>query len=86
MIFRGYSKIFSTVNNKQYELIGEFWDDMTLLYNIEELKGLGFNWTETTIEYIIGLKNNEKFDVSGLDWKEISLPDIEWETVEGKNK
>ena len=31
---------------------------MTEKYDIENLRGLGFNWTETTIEYVIGLKNN----------------------------
>lgn len=84
MVFKGYSRIFSTLNNKQYELIGDFWDKVLLKYDIEDLRGLGFNWTETSIEYVIGLKNNEKFDIDDLDWKEISLPDNKWEKVEGK--
>ena len=83
MIFKGYSKIFSTINNKQYKLIGDFWDEMISKYNIENLRGLGFNWTETTIEYIIGLKSNEKFDNINASWKEIELPDYKWETVDG---
>ena len=58
MFFKGYSKVFSTLDNKQYDLIGEFQDEMTEKYDIENLRGLGFNWTETTIEYVIGLKNN----------------------------
>ena len=84
MIFKGHSKIFSTINNKQYESIGDFWDEMILKYGIENLRGLGFNWTETTIEYIIGLKNNEKFDNVNSIWKEIELPDDRWEIVVGK--
>ena len=55
-VFKGYSKIFSILNNKRYELIGDFWDKMLLKYDIEDLRGLGFNWTETSIEYVIGLK------------------------------
>ena len=84
MIFKGHSKIFSTINNKQYESIGDFWDEMILKYDIENLRGLGFNWTKTTIEYIIGLKNNEKFDNVNSIWKEIELPDDRWEIVVGK--
>lgn len=83
MIFKGYSKVFSTLNNKQYNLIGYFWDEMILKYDIENLRGLGFNWTETTIEYVIGLKSNEKFDNLNYEWKEIELPDENWEEIEG---
>ena len=84
MVFKGYSRIFSTVNNKQYTLIGEFWDELLLKYNIEDLRGLGFNWTDTTIEYVIGLKNNEKINDIIYEWKEINLPDNKWEIVKGK--
>lgn len=84
MIFKGYSKTFSTIDNKQYKLIGDFWDEMILKYDMENLRGLGLNWTETTIEYIIGLKNNEKFDFINAKWKEIQLPDDTWEVVKGK--
>lgn len=84
MIFKGYSKVFSTTNNQQYSSIGDFWDEMTAIYDLEELRGLGFNWTETTIEYVIGLKNNEKFNVDNYEWKEIELPDENWEIAEGK--
>lgn len=84
MIFKGYSKVFSTINNKQYDLIGEFWDEMSFKYDLEDLRGLGFNWTETTIEYVIGLKNNKKFQNNNYEWKEIELPDGNWEITEGK--
>ena len=84
MIFKGYSKVFTTTNNQQYSSIGDFWDEMTTIYDLEELRGLGFNWTETTIEYVIGLKNNEKFNVDNYEWKEIELPDENWEIAEGK--
>ena len=84
MFFKGYSKVFSTKDNEQYKLIGDFWDEMTLKYRIDDLRGLGFNWTDTTIEYAIGFKNNQKFNCSNLHWKEIVLPDVGWEKVEGK--
>lgn len=84
MIFKGYSKVFSTINNKQYDLIGEFWDEMSFKYDLEDLRGLGFNWTETTIEYVIGLKNNKKFQNNNYEWKEMELPDGNWEITEGK--
>ena len=82
MIFKGYSKVFSTTNNQQYSSIGDFWDEMTAIYDLEELRGLGFNWTETTIEYVIGLKNNEKFNVDNYEWKEIELPDYKTNKIE----
>lgn len=84
MIFKGYSRVFSTLNNKQYMLIGEFWDELLLKHNMEDLRGLGFNWTDTTIEYVIGLKNNGKINNIMYEWKEINLPEDKWEIVEGK--
>ncbi len=41
--------------------------------------GLGCNWTETTIEYVMALKNGM---IDGANY-EIELPD-EWNTVRGK--
>lgn len=86
MIFKGYSKEFTTVDNKQYDLIGDFWDEMSLKHGMENLRGLGFNWTKTTIEYVIGLKENSKFKEANLTWKEIELPDDSWLTVEGNTE
>jgi len=83
MIFKGYSKFFSTLGNVQYNTISDFWDEIMQKYNVENLRGLGFNWTDTTIEYIIGLKSNEKFENTNYEWKEIELPDDNWEIVEG---
>ena len=84
MIFKGYSRVFSTVDNDQYNSIGNFWDEMILKYDIEDFRGLGFNWNDTTIEYVIGLKNNEKFDGFDYEWKEIELPNENWEKIKGK--
>lgn len=35
MIFKGYSKVFSTIDNEQYKSIGDFWKEMLLKYNME---------------------------------------------------
>lgn len=89
MIFNGISVVFSTENSQQYETIGSFWDCMAETYGLEKLRGLGYNWTSNTIEYAIGLKTNEKIDLSGLSlpssfdhpqYKEISLPNNGWQT------
>lgn len=87
MVFKGFSRTFSTADNKQYETIGEYWDIMSALYGRENLRGLGYNWTMDTIEYVIGLKSNEFFDMDMMDlemhWKEISLPDTGWKEYHG---
>ena len=46
MEFKGISRTFSTVGEKQYEAIGEFWNEMSGIYGRENLRGLGYNWTE----------------------------------------
>ena len=56
MKFIGIKRTFSTINNEQYKTINAFWDEMIKKYGMENLKGLGYNWTDTTIEYVIGLK------------------------------
>lgn len=84
MLFRGVSKTFSTVGEQQYNTIGKFWDEMSAIYGLENLRGLGYNWKDDSIEYVIGLKNNEIFDVSDAGvWKEITLPDSGWKTYSG---
>ena len=56
MIFKGISKVFSLVNEEQYNTIGQFWDEMSNKYGLENLQGLGLNWNDNKMEYIIGLK------------------------------
>lgn len=78
MIFIGITREFSTHNNDQYNTIGAFWDEMSALYGMENLRGLGHFWTGQTIHYAIGLKvgtiPNSNFS--------IELPDSGWtETV-----
>lgn len=80
MIFRGISRTFSTVGEKQYETIGAFWDEMSDIYGLENLRGLGYNWTADTIEYVIGLKQG---DINGFNCT-VKLPDTGWVCVKGK--
>lgn len=79
MIFKGVSKVFSLLNDDQYNSIGMFWDEMTLLYGLENLQGLGYKWIDNKIHYAIGLKegviNNYNFS--------INLPDNGWKIVNG---
>lgn len=83
VLFRGYGRTFSTVNDMQYDEIGGFWDDMAAIYGVENLRGLGYNWTEHTIDYVIGLKNNADMDACGLAWREIVIPDSGWREYRG---
>ena len=80
MIFNGISRSFLLTNEQQYDTIGQFWDEMTERYGLENLQGLGYKWQENKIYYAIGLKegNIEGFDLS------ITLPDDGWVSVNGK--
>lgn len=79
MKFIGIRRVFSTKNSEQYNTIGAFWDELSEIYGISNLIGLGCNWTKNSIEYVIGLKQGiiEQYDF------EIELPD-EWIEVVGK--
>ena len=82
MEFKGISKTFSTVDEKQYETIGRFWDEMSKIYGRQNLRGLGYNWTEDSIEYVIGLivGEIEEFNIT------VSLPDHGWECISGRTE
>lgn len=86
MIFKGYSRIFSTENGRQFETIGAFWDEVAAVFGREQIRGLGCNWTRSTIEYVIGLKSNGDMNagapISGT-WREIPLPDTGWQRYQG---
>lgn len=82
MIFNGITRIFELANEQQYETIGQFWDEMTALYGLENLRGLGYKWCEGKIYYAIGLKTG---DIDGLNLS-ITLPDDGWVCVNGKTE
>ncbi len=80
--FYGVSREFSTKNEEQYQTIGAFWDEMSAKYGLEKLQGLGYSWTEDTITYAIGLKDDmlDDYDV------EIWLPENGWKAVKGRTE
>ena len=80
MIFTGISRVFSTENEAQYETIGKFWDELSCKYGISNLRGLGYNWTDNSIEYVIGLKEGV-IDGANIN---VELPDDGWVSVTGR--
>ena len=80
MIFKGISRKFSLENEDQYNTIGAFWDEISAIYGLENLQGLGYKWENGYIYYAIGLKEgiieNSNF--------EMKLPDTGWTEVIGK--
>ena len=82
MEFKGISRVFSTVGEQQYDTIGLFWDELSNLCGRENLRGLGYNWTNTSIEYVIGLKNGE---IDGWDVC-VALPEDGWTRVKGRTE
>ena len=82
MEFRGISRIFSTVGNQQYNTIGAFWEELSERYGRENLRGLGYNWTNTSIEYVIGLIAGE---IDGWNVS-VPLPEDGWQCVEGRTE
>ena len=80
MEFKGVSKVFDLTDEQQYETIGQFWDEMTALYGLENLRGLGYAWQGNTMSYAIGLKSGdiENYNV------QITLPDDGWFTAKGQ--
>ena len=80
MLFTGIGRTFSTENDHQFETIGAFWDELAAKYGRENLQGLGYGWTERSIEYVIGLTGGE---IGGAD-RAVELPDTGWVMVRGK--
>ena len=79
MIFYGISRIFSLVNEEQYYTIGTFWDEITEIHGLENLIGLGYEWSGNEIKYAIGLK---KGIIDGYNLA-IELSDCGCKTVHG---
>ena len=80
MIFKGISKDFTLTGEQQYDTIGQFWDEMALLYGLENLQGLGYRWHNNTISYAIGLKKGiiKDYNVG------VTLPDEGWTHIYGE--
>ncbi|MCI9406293.1 MAG: hypothetical protein HFK04_05200 [Oscillospiraceae bacterium] len=89
MLFTGYGQKFSTRNAVQYDAIGAFWDRMSERFGRENLRGLGFGWTEDTIEYVIGPKEGDmdpSLGCEGAVYRQISLPDDGWIRYTGRTE
>ena len=80
MLFKGIGGTFSTENDRQYETIGAFWDELAEKHGRENLQGLGYGWTDRTIEYVIVLIHGE---IDGAD-RTVKLPKAGWVTVRGR--
>ena len=80
MVFKGITKEFSLLNEDQYNTIGDFWDEMALIYGLENLQGLGYKWENGKISYAIGLKNGEIADCDLC----MDLPNDGWTVANGK--
>ena len=80
MLFRGIGRTFSTENDQQYETIGAFWDKLAAKYGRVNLQGLGYGWKARSIEYVIGLIDEE---IDGED-RTVTLPNMGWVTVRGR--
>lgn len=80
MLFNGISRVFNLSDDCQYEDIGQFWDEMAMLYGLENLRGLGYAWQDNTMFYAIGLKEG---NIKGYNVC-ILLPDEGWSTMKGQ--
>ena len=80
MLFKGIGRTFSTENNCQFETIGAFWDELATKYGRVNLQGLGYGWTERSIEYVIGLIGGE---INGA-YRTVELSDDGWISVRGR--
>ena len=82
MIFIGITKEFDLTNEDQYNTIGEFWDELSLIYGLENLQGLGYKWKDNKIYYAIGLKEGIIKDSNFS----IELPEEGWKIYKGKTE
>ena len=77
MLFTGITRTFSTENEQQYETIGAFWAEMENKYDCTRLRGLGYNWTPGTIEYVIGLTDGYAGPKSEAEQKTLDISTTE---------
>ena len=82
MTFNGISRVFSTENDDQYNTIGAFWDELAYKYGRSNLRGLGYHWTLTTIEYVIGRKEGDILESDCC----VELPDEGWLVAKGRTQ
>ena len=92
MIFKGVSRVFPLKDNEMYKGISEFWETMERYFYLDKLIGLGLNWTEDSMEYIIGFTDNSmrKKDTERIkkiypdaEYKVVLLPKRGWREYKG---
>lgn len=94
MVFKGYSLRFSTLGGRQYEDIGRYWDFFAGLCGRENLLGLGLNWEENSLEYVMGVREGcplpEPAQVAGAypdaRLREVLLPEEGWLEYTGRTE
>ena len=94
MKFTGVLRRFDCSNNKQFNDIGEFLDLMSKIIDKNEIKGLGFNWQNNHLDYIIGdLKEEFNYSIDIIlktyptsKIVTVDLPDNGWKIYQGKLK
>lgn len=93
MVFKGISCRFSTKDNGQYDTIGDLWDFCAQIYGLEKLKGLGYNWTQDSIEYVMGIADGREPELAKIRrkypravYKEILLPEQGWSQYTGRRE
>ena len=87
MIFKGVKIRFDCKNNQQFTGIGEFWKHMRDLYPNDSLKGVGCNWDNDCLDYIIGdFVTARNYNMCATiecypnaEYVEIDLPDKGWQ-------
>lgn len=87
MVFKGIEIRFSCRNSEQYQSIGQFWNFMREQNYGNAIKGLGYNWKDDSLCYVIGdYKQSIQFDINSIHLKyptaayvEIDLPDNGWQ-------
>ena len=93
MFFTGVKIRFNCKNNQQYKDIGDFWKYMGDSYPARALKGVGYNWSNDSFDYIIGDFETQNFDINKIrehfpaaEITEINLPDKGWKNYTGKTQ
>lgn len=83
MFVAGWMKRFPCGHGEQFELIGQFWDEMRRRLPDAELCGVGYGWENDTLCYLIGRLNaspERHAEVADAKYLTLALPEDGWET------
>ena len=82
MEIKGIKRTFSLIGEEQYNTISAFWDEMESLYGLENLLGVGYNWQEGSMDYLIALSDGV---IDGFN-ETLILPDDGWISRKGRTE